>query len=243
MSTPAERSPLKVLIADDEVLVRTGFRMILEAEDDIEVVCEAGNGDAAVAASRRLHPDIVLMDIRMPVMDGLEATRRLLETDTRCRVIVLTTFDLDEYVFAALAAGASGFLLKNVTAEQLVASIRLVATGEALLAPSIIRRLIEHHAGAARRSRPDQGVLNSLTEREMEVLKLLARGLSNAEIAEKLHLSQTTVKSHVGRLLDKLDLRDRVQAVVLAYEAGLISPGLRADSQDVSGSPVDRDVR
>lgn len=197
--------------------------MILESEGDIEVVGEADNGEAALAASRHHHPDIALMDIRMPVMDGLEATRRLLETDSRCQVIVLTTFDLDEYVFSALAAGASGFLLKSVTAEQLVASIRLVATGEALLAPSITKRLIEQHVDAVRRAPQRQGAFSSLTDREMEVLKLVATGLSNAEIAEKLHLSPTTVKSHVGRLLDKLDLRDRVQAVVFAYEAGLVS--------------------
>lgn len=238
MSARAERPPLRVVIADDEILVRTGFRMILEAEGDIEVVGEAENGQAAVAGSRRLHPDIVLMDIRMPVMDGVEATRRLLEADPRCRVIVLTTFDLDEYVFAAVAAGASGFLLKNVTAEQLVASIRLVAAGEALLAPSITRRLIEHHVEAVRRPAADQGRLISLSDREMGVLKLVARGLSNAEIAERLHLSRTTVKSHVGRLFDKLDLRDRVQAVVFAYEAGLIAPA--APYESLGAAPPDR---
>lgn len=214
-----------MLIADDEVLVRTGFRMILEAEDDLEVVAEAENGEVAVAACRRFHPDIVLMDIRMPVLDGLEATRRLLQADRQCRVIVLTTFDLDDYVFSAVAAGASGFLLKNVTAEQLTASIHLVAAGEALLAPTITRRLIERYAGVSRRPPDPLPSLQRLTAREAEVLKLVARGLNNAEIAQELHLGQTTVKSHVGSLLDKLDLRDRVQAVVLAYEAGLMATG------------------
>lgn len=222
LSDPSRR--LKVAIVDDEVLVRTGFRMILGAEDDIEVVGEAENGGAAIALCRRVHPDIVLMDIRMPVMDGLDATRRVIEADPRSRVIVLTTFDLDEYVYSAVTAGASGFLLKNVTAEQLVASIRLIATGEALLAPTITRRLIERHAGTVRQPSASRSVLEDLTARELEVLKLVARGLSNAEIAEELHLGQTTVKSHVGRVFDKLGLRDRVQAVVFAYDAGLVEP-------------------
>jgi len=213
------------VIADDEVLVRTGFRMILQGEEDIEVVGEAENGQAAVSTSRRLRPDIVLMDIRMPVMNGLEATRLVLAGDSACRVIVLTTFDLDEYVYAAVAAGASGFLLKNVTAEQLAASIRLVATGEALLAPSITRRLVERFAGAHRRPAASHEALARLSAREVDVLKLIARGLSNAEVAEALHLGQTTIKSHVGRVLTKLDVRDRVQAVVLAYETGLVEPG------------------
>jgi len=213
------------VIADDEVLVRTGFRMILQGEEDIEVVGEAENGQAAVSTSRRLRPDIVLMDIRMPVMNGLEATRLVLAGDSACRVIVLTTFDLDEYVYAAVAAGASGFLLKNVTAEQLAASIRLVATGEALLAPSITRRLVERFAGAHRRPAASHEALARLSARELDVLKLIARGLSNAEVAEALHLGQTTIKSHVGRVLTKLDVRDRVQAVVLAYETGLVERG------------------
>jgi DNA-binding NarL/FixJ family response regulator len=199
--------------------------MILGGEDGIEVVGEAENGEAAVSAARRLRPDLVLMDVRMPVMNGLEATRRVLAGDAHCRVVVLTTFDLDEYVYAAVAAGASGFLLKNVTAEQLVASIRLVATGEALLAPTITRRLIERFAGAHRRPAASHAALASLSARELEVLKLVAGGLSNAEIAEALHLGQTTVKSHVARVLAKLDVRDRVQAVVLAYETGLVEPG------------------
>jgi DNA-binding NarL/FixJ family response regulator len=213
------------VIADDEVLVRTGFRMILEDEEDIEVVGEAENGEAALSAVRRLRPDIVLMDVRMPVMNGLEATRQILAREAVCRVIVLTTFDLDEYVYAAVAAGASGFLLKKVTAEQLAASIRLVATGEALLAPTITRRLIERFAAGAHRPAASHEALSSLSPRELEVLKLMARGLSNAELAEALHLGQTTVKSHVGRVLTKLDARDRVQAVVLAYETGLVEPG------------------
>lgn len=199
--------------------------MILQGEEDIEVVGEAENGQAAVSTSRRLRPDIVLMDIRMPVMNGLEATRLVLAGDSACRVIVLTTFDLDEYVYAAVAAGASGFLLKNVTAEQLAASIRLVATGEALLAPSITRRLVERFAGAHRRPAASHEALARLSARELDVLKLIARGLSNAEVAEALHLGQTTIKSHVGRVLTKLDVRDRVQAVVLAYETGLVERG------------------
>ena len=212
------------MIADDEVLVRTGFRMILQGEEDMEVVGEAENGDAAVSACRRHRPDVVLMDVRMPLMNGLEATRRVLAADPACRVIVLTTFDLDEYVYAAAAAGASGFLLKNVTAEQLAASIRLIATGEALLAPSITRRLIERFAGGRERPAASHEALASLSARELEVLKLMARGLSNAEVADALHLGQTTVKSHVGRVLTKLQVRDRVQAVVIAYQTGLVEP-------------------
>jgi DNA-binding NarL/FixJ family response regulator len=200
--------------------------MILQGEDDIEVVGEAENGEAAVSVARRLRPDIALMDVRMPVMNGLEATRRILATEPACRVIVLTTFDLDEYVYAAVAAGASGFLLKNVTAEQLAASIRLVATGEALLAPTITRRLIERFARGHQRPAASHEALSSLSVRELEVLTLMARGLSNAELAESLHLGQTTVKSHVGRVLSKLGVRDRVQAVVLAYETGLVEPGV-----------------
>src|SRR5262249_4153227 len=216
------RPRLRVVIADDEVLVRTGFRMILQSEEDIEVVAEAENGEAAVSACRRWRPDIVLIDVRMPVMNGLEATRRVVGADSAQRVIVLTTFDLDEYVSAAVEAGASGFLLKNVTAEQLAASIRLVAAGEALLAPSITRRLIERFAAGRHRPAASHEALASLSARELEVLKLMARGLSNAEVAEALHLGQTTVKSHVGRVLTKLQVRDRVQAVVIAYQTGLV---------------------
>jgi DNA-binding NarL/FixJ family response regulator len=219
--------PLRIVIADDQSLVRTGFRLILEGQDDMEVVAEAANGEEAVAAVRRHRPDVVLMDVRMPVIDGLEATRRILaDGGADCRVVILTTFDLDEYVYAAVAAGASGFLLKDVSARQLVASVRLIATGEGLLAPAITRRLIERFA------RPQPGptiaheAVASLTARELDVLRLVARGLSNAELAETLHLGETTVKSHVARMLSKLGVRDRVQAVVLAYEIGLVQPGL-----------------
>jgi DNA-binding NarL/FixJ family response regulator len=217
-----ERSGLRVVIADDEALVRTGFRMILEAEEDIEVVGEAADGEAAVSAVRRLGPDLVLMDVRMPLMGGLAATSRIAELGLVTRVVMLTTFDLDEYVFDALDAGASGFLLKNVTAEQLVASIRLVATGEALLAPTITRRLIRRFGRQRSQRSPMGGSLSSLSARELEVLKLMGRGLSNAEVAEALYLGLTTVKSHVAATLDKLGLRDRVQAVVLAHRLGLV---------------------
>jgi len=216
---------LTVVIVDDQALVRTGFRMILEAEEDIDVVGEAADGREAIAEARRLRPDVVLMDVRMPELDGIEATRRLLaEVDTK--VVMLTTFDMDEYVYEALRAGASGFLLKDVPPEQLVVGIRAVASGDALLAPSVTRRVIEEFV-----SRPPDSVrtppreLDELTEREREVLHLLARGLSNAEIAKELYVSETTVKTHVARVLMKLGLRDRVQAVVLAYEAGVVRPG------------------
>ena len=218
---------LRLLIVDDQALVRTGFRMILEAESDIEVVGEAGDGAQAVEEARRLTPDVVLMDVRMPELDGIEATRRLLgngAADTR--VVMLTTFDMDEYVYDALQAGASGFLLKDVPPEQLVAGIRAVASGDALLAPSITRRLIEEFVRVAPARRPASPGLDELTPRELEVLKLIACGLSNAEIAEKLFVSETTVKTHVAHVLMKLTLRDRVQAVVLAYESGLVQPGV-----------------
>jgi DNA-binding NarL/FixJ family response regulator len=215
---------VRILIADDQALVRAGFRMILDAEDDLEVVGEAADGRDAVAQARALKPDVVLMDIRMPEIDGIEATRRVLADagDHAVRVLMLTTFDLNEYVYEALRAGASGFLLKDVPPEQLVAGIRAVAQGDALLAPSITRRVIEEFV-----RRPPQSVrtvpaeLAELTSRELEVLKLVARGLSNAEIAKELFVSDTTVKTHVAHLLTKLDVRDRVQAVVLAYECGL----------------------
>jgi DNA-binding NarL/FixJ family response regulator len=220
---------LRVLIADDQALVRAGFRLILEADDGIEVVGEASDGEEAVAAARRLRPDVVLMDVRMPRLDGLEAARRILAdpATASCRVIMLTTFDLDEYVYAAVVAGASGFLLKDVSPEQLVAAVRLAAAGDALLAPSITRRLVERFARTTPASAPSAPPpeLASLTPREREVLVLLARGLSNSELAERLTLSEATVKTHVARVLDKLNLRDRVQAVVLAYESGLVRPG------------------
>jgi DNA-binding NarL/FixJ family response regulator len=214
----------RVVIADDQALVRTGFQMILKARG-IDVVGEAADGAEAVDAVRRLHPDVVLMDIRMPVMDGLEATRRILASPTDCRVLILTTFDLDRYVYAALAAGASGFLLKDVTPEHLAAAVRLVTTGDALLAPSITRRLVERFAVPAAAQPAIHRDLTSLTPRELEVLTLMGQGLSNAELATELALSEATVKTHVARIFAKLTLRDRAQAVVLAYETGLVSPG------------------
>ncbi|MEU7658438.1 response regulator [Streptomyces lincolnensis] len=221
------RPVLRAVIADDQALVRTGFGMILAA-DGIEVTAEAADGAQAVAAVRRTRPDVVLMDIRMPGMDGIEATGRILADKEAAgtRVIILTTYDLDHYVYAALTAGASGFLLKDVTPEHLVAAVRLVQSGDALLAPSITRRLIERfaHREEARPAAAHRD-LSGLTPRELEVLRLLGTGLSNAELAERLFLSPTTVKTHIGRILSKLELRDRVQAVVLAYETGLVTPG------------------
>lgn len=211
----------RVVIVDDQSLVRTGFRMILTA-DGIEVVGEASDGASAVAEVRRVKPDVVLMDIRMPTMDGLEATRRILALDDAARVIILTTFDLDQYVYAALSAGASGFLLKDVTPEQLVAAVRLVRSGDALLAPTITRRLVERFA--SRESAVLHRDLSSLTPRELEVLTALGKGLSNSELAQQFQLSEATVKTHVARILSKLSLRDRAQAVVMAYESGLITP-------------------
>jgi DNA-binding NarL/FixJ family response regulator len=224
----AQRVP-RVVIADDQELIRTGFRLILTSRG-IEVVGEAADGVEAVAAVRRLRPDVVLMDIRMPNLDGLEATRQVLALDPACRVLMLTTFDLDRYVYAALAAGASGFLLKDVTATHLAAAVRLVDTGDALLAPSITRRLVERFAAADRAPRPPataaaHPALDALTPREREVLTLVGRGLSNSELASILTLSEATVKTHVARIFAKLDLRDRAQAVVLAYETGLVTPG------------------
>ncbi|MFC7219016.1 response regulator [Streptomyces polyrhachis] len=227
MSAPA---PLRAVIADDQALVRTGFGMILAA-DGIEVAAEAADGAEALAAVRRTRPDVVLMDIRMPGMDGIEATRRILadagpHSPAGPRIIILTTYDLDHYVYAALTAGASGFLLKDVSPEHLVAAVRLVRSGDALLAPAITRRLIERFAQRTEApAAPAHRDLPALTPRELEVLRLLGTGLSNAELAERLFLSPTTVKTHIGRILSKLGLRDRVQAVVLAYETGLIAPG------------------
>jgi DNA-binding NarL/FixJ family response regulator len=227
----------RVLIADDQALIRTGFRLILAARG-IEVVGEAGDGAEAVEAERRLRPDVVLMDVRMPVLDGLEATRQILAQSRHCRVLMLTTFDLDRYVYAALAIGASGFLLKDVTADHLAAAVRLVDTGDALLAPSITRRLVQRFAREDREDREDREGrdrragevaahrdLAGLTPRELEVLTLLGRGLSNTELAQALTLSEATVKTHVARIFAKLRLRDRAQAVVLAYETGLVVPG------------------
>jgi len=217
---------VRVLLVDDQALIRAGFRMILDAEEGIEVVGECADGTQAVDSVRRLKPDVVLMDIRMPEMDGIEATRRIAgDGDAAPRVLMLTTFDLDEYVYDALHAGASGFLLKDVPAEQLVDGIRVIAQGEALLAPSVTKRLIQEfsRAGATQRSAPAS--LDELTPRELEVFKLIARGMSNAEIGAELVVSETTVKTHVARVLMKLGVRDRVQAVVLAYESGVVAPG------------------
>ncbi|HEU5082549.1 MAG TPA: response regulator transcription factor [Acidimicrobiales bacterium] len=219
-------SPVRVAVVDDQELVRTGFRMILDVEDDIEVVGVAGDGDEAVELCRRTEPDVVLMDVRMPRVDGIEATRRLRDVGCPTRVLVLTTFDLDEYVFDALRAGASGFLLKDAPPDELVHAVRVVAAGEALLAPSVTRRLIEEFGRAApAAATADDTRLHRLTEREREVLQLMARGLSNTEIAEALFLGEATVKTHVGRILMKLEVRDRVGAVVLAYETGVVTPG------------------
>jgi DNA-binding NarL/FixJ family response regulator len=217
---------LGVLIADDQALMRAGFRMILETEPDLEVVGEATTGTEAVAEAGRLRPDVVLMDVRMPEMDGIEATRRLLDGNGDTKVVMLTTFDMDEYVYEALRAGASGFLVKDVPPEQLIAGIRSVASGDALLAPTVTQRLIQEFV-----RRPPEGIrtpspqLSQLTAREVEVLRMMARGLSNGEIASELFVSETTVKTHVAHLLSKLGVRDRVQAVVFAYESGVVAPG------------------
>ena len=221
---------ISVLLVDDQPLLRRGFRMILEAEGDLTVAAEAGDGTEAINLARRHTPDVVLMDIRMPGTDGIEATRRITDDDARVRVLVLTTFDLDEYAFGALRAGASGFLLKDVRPGDLVAAIRTVAAGDSVISPRVTRRLLEEYAQALPLSASQRAQrypqLGTLTEREREVLIAVARGLSNTEIAATLYVSEATVKSHVGRILAKLALRDRVQVVVLAYEAGLIQPGL-----------------
>ena len=220
---------ISVLLADDQPLLRRGFRMILEAEEGLTIAGEAGDGAEAVELARRRKPDVVLMDIRMPGTDGIEATRRITAADPAVRVLVLTTFDLDEYAFGALQAGASGFLLKDVRPGELVAAVRTVASGDAVVSPRVTRRLIEECAQVLPVSAAQQASrypkLSALTEREREVLATVAQGLSNTEIAASLHVSETTVKSHVGRILAKLGLRDRVQIVVLAYRSGLVRPG------------------
>jgi DNA-binding NarL/FixJ family response regulator len=216
---------ISVLLCDDQEMVRSGFRLILDLEPDIEVVGEAADGRRALALTAELDPDVVLMDVRMPVLDGIEATRRLAAANARTRVLMLTTFDLDEYVYEAVRAGASGFLVKDAPRDQLVAAVRVVARGETLLAPSTTRRLLDEFVSLPP---PGSGVppaLRALSDREQEVLLLLAEGLSNAEIAHRLVLGEATVKTHVARLLQKLGLRDRVQAVVLAYESGFVRPG------------------
>ncbi len=217
---------IRVLVTDDQSMVRAGFRMLLGGESDIEVVAEASNGREAVEKANRFGPDVVLMDIRMPELDGLEATRQILATDETARVLILTTFDLDEYVYEALRAGASGFVLKDDPPEQLLAAIRTVAAGDALLSPTITKRVIEQFTRIPRPAPPKE--LDDLSEREREVFRLVARGLSNAEIGQELYISETTVKTHVTHILQKLDLRDRVQAVVLAYQTGVFEPDLSA---------------
>jgi DNA-binding NarL/FixJ family response regulator len=220
---------IRVLLVDDQSLLRLGFRMVLEAQPDIEVVGEAGDGARAVAMTRSLHPDVVLMDVRMPVLDGVQATGQIVASGSTARILVLTTFNLDEYVFAALRAGASGFLLKDVPPADLLTGIRAVAAGDAVVAPNVTRRLLDAFAShlpdpATGRSPTDQR-LDQLTDREREVLIEVARGHSNGEIAQRLTVSEATVKTHVGRILTKLGLRDRVQVVVFAYEAGIVRPG------------------
>jgi DNA-binding NarL/FixJ family response regulator len=216
---------LRVVVADDQSMVRAGFRSLLNEEPDLEVVGEAADGEQAVAAVRRFRPDVALMDIRMPNVDGLEATRRIVGDGLATRILILTTFDLDEYVYEGLRAGASGFLLKDASPEQLIAAIHVVAEGEAVLAPTVTRRVVEAFARIPAADDALHGALESLTAREREVLRLLARGRSNAEVARELFVSEATAKTHVRHVLSKLDLRDRVQAVVFAYESGLVRAG------------------
>jgi DNA-binding NarL/FixJ family response regulator len=220
---------IRVLVADDQPLVRAGFRMLLADEDDIEIVAEAGTGVEAVDKAARFHPTVILMDIRMPELDGLGATRAILAEDDTARILILTTFDLDEYIYSALDAGASGFVLKDDPPEQLIAAIRTVAAGDALLSPAVTRRVIERFTRMPRHAPPPE--LDELTAREREILCLIADGLSNAEIGRSLFISETTVKTHVTHVLQKLNLRDRVQAVVLAYQSGLVEQG-----QDLIGT-------
>jgi DNA-binding NarL/FixJ family response regulator len=216
---------IRVTVVDDQGMVRSGFRSLLATEPDIEVVGEAADGEAAVPMIRQQRPDVVLMDIRMPVLDGIAATRQLVSEGVPSRVLILTTFDLDEYVFDALRAGASGFLLKDATAEELIAAIRTLAAGDALLDPSVTRRVIDTFVRTRARQRRDATALRRLTEREVQVLRLVTRGLSNAEIARELVVSDATAKTHVSNVLTKLGLRDRVQGVIYAYETGLVQPG------------------
>lgn len=215
---------IRVVLVDDQELMRVGFRMVLGAQEDMEIVGEAGDGRAAIELADQLRPDVVLMDVRMPILDGVEATRVITEKGTS-KVLVMTTFDLDEYALSALRNGASGFLLKDTPPAQLVSALRSVASGDAVVSPSVTRRLLDRFLGPGGGEPRDAAILDSLTEREREVLVLIAQGLSNTEIARKLFLSEATVKTHVGRVLAKLELRDRVQAVVLAYETGLVRPG------------------
>ena len=215
---------IRVVLVDDQELMRVGFRMVLGAQEDMEIVGEAGDGRVAVQLAEQLRPDVVLMDVRMPVLDGVEATKQITERDL-AKVLVMTTFDLDEYALSALRNGASGFLLKDTPPNQLVSALRAVALGDAVVSPSVTRRLLDRFLGAGGGQLRDASVLDVLTEREREVLLLIAQGLSNTEIARKLFLSEATVKTHVGRVLSKLGLRDRVQAVVLAYETGVVRPG------------------
>jgi DNA-binding NarL/FixJ family response regulator len=229
---------IRVLVADDQALVRAGFRMIVEDHEDMQVVAEAGDGAEAIGLAHRTLPHVVLMDIRMPNMDGIEATRRLTAQDSAPRVVILTTFDLDEYVYNALGAGASGFLLKDLPPAELVSAIRVVAQGDALLAPSVTRRLIEQFVRARPAAKAAQ-LLDGLSDRELEVLRLVAQGMSNAEIAGTLLLGESTIKTHVGHLLDKLGVRDRVQLAIYAYESGLAQPG-DLDLQELPGGRIPR---
>jgi DNA-binding NarL/FixJ family response regulator len=216
---------IRVLVADDQSMVRAGFRMLLSDQEDIEVVAEASNGREAVEKTARFAPTVVLMDIRMPELDGLQATRQIIATDHAARILILTTFDLDEYVYEALRAGASGFVLKDDPPEQLLTAVRTVAGGEALLSPAITKRVIKQFTRIPQRTPPRQ--LGDLTDRELDVFRLVARGLTNAEIGDELHIGDTTVKTHITHIFQKLDVRDRVQAVVLAHETGLFDAGLR----------------
>ena len=221
---------IRVLIADDQALVRNGFRLILETRDDLEVVGEAEDGRQAIALAGELEPTVILMDVRMPEIDGIEATRQIVASGSAARILVLTTFDVDEYVYAAIKAGASGFLLKDVRPADLIDAIRLIAGGNALLGPTVTCRLLERFADNQPTGQPDPTIISGLTEREREILELLARGLSNAEIAQQLFLGETTIKSHISNLFRKLGVRDRVQAVIAAYDAGLVQPNGKAQT-------------